>query len=79
MSRAMLTATLDNRIILKTGGVTVPLEVAAKGAWKKIGDEQYQLTLDKAGQTLNPSARIEGNKISFPGDGDLPWAFEKEL
>ena len=79
MSRAMLTATLDNRIILKTGGVTVPLEVAAKGAWKKIGDEQYQLTLDKAGQTLNPSARIEGNKISFPGDGDSPWAFEKEL
>ncbi|HYV26401.1 MAG TPA: CvpA family protein [Candidatus Eisenbacteria bacterium] len=79
MSRAMLTATLDNRIILKTGGVTVPLEVAAKGTWKKISDEQYEFTLDKAGQTLNPSARIEGNKISFPGDGDLPWSFEKEL
>ena len=79
MSRAMLTAMIDNQLILKTGGAIVPVEVSWKGTWKKISDYQYQLTLDKAGQSLNPTARIEGNKMTFPGEGDLPWAFEKDL
>jgi uncharacterized membrane protein required for colicin V production len=79
MSKALLIATVDNQIILKRGGEAVPVEVSAKGTWKKVSEGNYQFTLDKSGQAVTLDATLSDNKLAVTGSNELPLAFDKDV
>ena len=81
MSKAMLVATVDHTLILKSGGDSTPLEVSAKGTWKKMSDGsyQFQLTPEKSGPNITADATIEDSKLSVNGGAQFLLVFEKDV
>ncbi|PYI87006.1 MAG: hypothetical protein DME26_07685 [Verrucomicrobia bacterium] len=79
MSKAVLVATVDNQIILKSGGDVALVEVSGKGTWKKLSEGNYQFTLERSGQNVTADATIQDNKLSVNGGPQFLLVFEKDL
>jgi len=84
---AVITATVDKRIIFKIPGarkltaalkIPVPqnLKDTAEGAWEPGKAGGYVLSISQAGRTMKLDALVEGNRLTFTQD-DLGLVFEK--
>jgi uncharacterized membrane protein required for colicin V production len=61
MANATLTATIDNRIILRTPSNTrVP---SSEGSWKSTGGGRYTISLSEGGKNYDIQARVDGDKL----------------
>jgi len=84
---AMLTATIDKKIILKMPGaqrLAASLNIpgaqsqkdSAEGTWEPGKGGGYVLSISEGGKTFKADALVEGNRLTFTKDG-LGLVFEK--
>jgi len=74
MANATLTATIDNRIILRTpSNQRLP---SSEGSWKALTGGRYALTVNEGGKALEIQARVDGNKLVVTRD-NYGMVFEK--
>jgi hypothetical protein len=61
MANATLTATIDNRVILRTpSNQRLP---SSEGSWKALTGGRYTISLNEGGKTFETQARVEGTKL----------------
>ena len=78
---AMLTATIDKKILMKLPGVArlpnLPnLKDTAEGTWEAGKSGGYVLSISEGGRTVQVDALVEGNRLTFTQAG-LGLVFEK--
>jgi hypothetical protein len=74
MANATLTATIDNRVILRTPSNTrLP---SSEGSWKAMTGGRYTISLNEGGKTFETQARVEGTKLIVTRD-NYGMVFEK--
>ena len=61
MANATLTATIDNKVILRTPSNTrLP---TSEGSWKSMTGGRYTLSVSEGGKTIEMQGRVEGNRL----------------
>lgn len=74
MADATLTATIDNRVILRTpSNQRLP---SSEGSWKAMTGGRYTITLSEGGKNVDTQARVEGTKLVVTKD-NYGMVFEK--
>lgn len=75
MSNAIITATVDNQIRLKTPSGPDSVQVV-HGTWKETGAGAYSLTFIENGKTFETEAVVDSTALSFMKEG-IPHVFAK--
>jgi hypothetical protein len=61
MANATLTATIDNKVILRTPSNTKLAN--SEGSWKSMTGGRYTLSVNEGGKTIEMQGRVEGNRL----------------